>query len=59
MNLTITNKTILCDHTLKALIHALQTCADYDRSVRVICDDGRVAFQILTIDDEAKMETQE
>jgi hypothetical protein len=56
MNISIDHKTILCDHRLKAFLHALQSCADYDRSVRVICDEGFVTFEILTIDDEAKME---
>jgi hypothetical protein len=56
MNINIDDKTILRDHTLKGLIAVLSQAADHDRAVRVLCEDGYVIFEILTIDDEAKLE---
>jgi predicted ArsR family transcriptional regulator len=58
MTLNLDNNTILCDHTLKAFIAALTAASDYERSVKVICEEGYCSFQIMTIDDEAAEEAK-
>lgn len=55
MVISLDNNTILSDHTLKALIAALTSASDYDRSVKVICEEGYVQFQIMTIEEESKL----
>lgn len=63
MNITIEHGELLQDHKLKALIHALQSVSDFDRSVMVEIrytpipgKPNTVEFRILSIDDEAKLE---
>ena len=54
--INIDHNTVLQDNTLKAFVNALQAQLDFDRSVRVICDEGFVSFQLMTIEEEAEME---
>ena len=57
MIINIDNKEILRDHTLKALIDALSAAHGHDRCVRVTCEEGFCSFEILTIDQEAQLES--
>ena len=57
MIINIDNKEILRDHTLKALIDALSAAHGHDRCVRVTCEEGFCSFEILTIDQEAELES--
>jgi hypothetical protein len=57
MIINIDNKEILRDHTLKALIDSLAAAHGHDRCVRVTCEEGFCSFEILTIDQEASLES--
>jgi hypothetical protein len=58
MILTLEHGELLQEHKLKAFIHALQSVSDFDRSVRVSISNDDVEFIILTIDEEAKLDSQ-
>ena len=57
MIINIENKEILRDHTLKALIDALASAHGHDRCVRLTCEEGICSFEIMTIDQEAELES--
>jgi hypothetical protein len=58
MKCTVELGEILRDHELKAFVHALQCASDYDRCVRVSQIGNTIEFELLTIDQEAEMETE-
>ncbi len=56
MKCNVTLGEILCDHSLKSFVNALQCASEDDRSVRVSQVGNEIVFEILTIDQEAELE---